>query len=153
MNSELESIDDYAFSNTSIESISIPQSVSFIGQYVFYSEKSTLKTVEFIENSNLKFLSNKAFANTSIESIAIPEEFAGIRNGIFCYTPNLVDIKIVSSRYYTNNDDFDFGCISYYDNKFIIGKSCKNEDNYDILLFEKMTYDNICNGYHTFTFL
>ena len=95
MNSELDSIDDYAFSNTLIESISIPQSVSFIGQYVFYSEKSTLKTVEFIENSNLKFLSNKAFANTSIESIAIPEEFAGIRNGIFCYTPNLVDIKIL----------------------------------------------------------
>ena len=55
MNSELDSIDDYAFSNTLIESISIPQSVSFIGQYVFYSEKSTLKTVEFIENSNLKF--------------------------------------------------------------------------------------------------
>ena len=62
-------IGDEAFSGTSIESVTIPNTVEKIGRHAFYDCKD-LKTVTF--NEGLKELGDAAFSGTSIESITIP---------------------------------------------------------------------------------
>ena len=61
-----------AFSQTAIESITIPSHVNSIFDYAF-SECVQLRTVNFYANSELKFIGKGAFFFTSVETITIPK--------------------------------------------------------------------------------
>lgn len=60
LNSELRSIGKSAFSDTSIESIFIPEKVERICEKTFYNCKN-LHCVVFAENSELKIVEEQAF--------------------------------------------------------------------------------------------
>lgn len=63
LDSNLEKIDDFAFSNSAISSIIITSKVSMFGNKAFYNCKF-LKVVEFMENSNLKSIDLSIFTGS-----------------------------------------------------------------------------------------
>lgn len=79
-NSQLKTIDRFAFAQTAIESITIPFHVDLIDEAAF-KECERLRTVNFPENSLLMYIGTCAFSQTAIESITIPSHV----NSIFDY--------------------------------------------------------------------
>lgn len=69
--SELQSIEKYAFSNTSIEKIKIPKKVVRISKDAFFLCLK-LKHVEFTKDSSLRIIEEEAFFKSSLEEISIP---------------------------------------------------------------------------------
>ena len=70
------SIRDYGFNSTDITSISIPNTITSIGNYAF-DHCNSLATVTFEENSNLNAISSGAFQYcTTLSSITIPKNVA-----------------------------------------------------------------------------
>ena len=124
--SQLEIIDT-SFSNSAIESISIPASVRIISQSSFWN-CNKLKNVEFKRNSNLEYIGRCAFAFSSIESISIPSNVEDLDEVLCNGTSKLININVIPTN--------DQKIISYED-KFVLGKSDKNSDIYDILLFAR----------------
>lgn len=94
-NSELVTIGDYAFSETSIMEISIPSSVTEI-QYGAFSFCKKLKSVIFPETSKLKVIEKAVFYNSSIKNIWIPSGVEIIEEETFCYCLDLENIKFSS---------------------------------------------------------
>lgn len=72
-NSKLQTIEEYAFNKASIESITIPSEVTFIGYFAF-SYCYQLQHIEFSKESKLQIIEERAFSGTSIKSIKIPSE-------------------------------------------------------------------------------
>ena len=70
--SKLERICAYAFSETSVESLSIPESVVELGEGCFSGCKG-LRSVIFGASSKLERICGYAFCGTSVESLSIPE--------------------------------------------------------------------------------
>ena len=91
-NSNLEVIEEDAFSYSSIESISIPPRVKSIKKNAFYS--SQLKYVYFQPNSELEMIGKNAFSRTEIESISIPSNVTLIANHAFEYCEELTKVII-----------------------------------------------------------
>ena len=79
-----EEIGGNAFENTSLISISIPDSVKIINSGAF--SNSTLTTVNINETSNLEIIKTDAFSNTLLETITIPGTVIAIHYGAFAYT-------------------------------------------------------------------
>ena len=71
--SELTTIGEDAFSNSSIEYIKIPKSVTIIGNCAFYNCKQ-IKSIEFNKGSKLCSLGKQSFKESSIFTILIPDE-------------------------------------------------------------------------------
>lgn len=85
-NSELNSIEDFAFSLSSIEFISIPSTVIKIcGRAFFNCDK--LKKVDFKSNSKLLSIDDYSFSYSKIEKISIPSKVNRIGEFAFscCY--------------------------------------------------------------------
>lgn len=80
--SEIQTIDENSFSNSSIESITIPESVTEIASNAF-SNCMQLKHVEFHPNSKLQKIYPYSFSNTIIESISIPSNVEIIGKSAF----------------------------------------------------------------------
>ena len=108
-------IGEYAFQETiyhqiSINSITIPASVKYIGKYAFYS--SGILSITFEEGSKLESIGSYAFENcTSLKSITIPSIVTCIEEGAFSGCSNLTSITIPDSVTYIGSDAF-FGCSS-----------------------------------------
>lgn len=81
-NSQLETICDEAFSQSSIEIIVIPQKVASIGNDIF-SDCRKLKRVAFTKNSQLNTIGDNVFSNTKIESLCLPSQVSNIGNDAF----------------------------------------------------------------------
>ncbi|KAK8892760.1 hypothetical protein M9Y10_030001 [Tritrichomonas musculus] len=123
-NSELKTIEKYAFGCTEIASITIPRHVRSIGKSAFYYS-SELEEVIFSENSELEIIESYAFQGTDIRFLSIPSSIQ-VFGKEWCYNiSDLTKIKILPS---------DKENVILYDEKFLIGKSINSED-FDRLLF------------------
>lgn len=81
-NSELISIGKCAFSNSSLENITIPSSVTKICEEAFSSCQYLIE-FEFQEDSKLTLISKKAFSNSSLQVISIPQNVEKIEDSAF----------------------------------------------------------------------
>ncbi|KAK8836917.1 hypothetical protein M9Y10_037443 [Tritrichomonas musculus] len=82
--SQLQIIKQNAFSDTSLESIYIPQSVIEISGNIF--ENTPIMKIEFAPNSMLKTIGEYSFYDTRIESISIPSNVTKICANAFNYS-------------------------------------------------------------------
>lgn len=93
------SIGDNAFNNEHgdcyISSITIPTSVTSIGNYAFYSS-GLLYNVRFTQGSKLVYIGDNAFARCPLGGITIPSGAVNIGNGAFSYS-HLESITIPST--------------------------------------------------------
>ncbi len=82
--SELKTIGDNAFGNySSLETITIPDTVEVIGSYAFYYCEN-LKTVEFGDGSKLNKICNGAFSDcAALRSISLPKSLEIIEPNVF----------------------------------------------------------------------
>ena len=87
-NSELISLGNNSFSNSSIEQINIPENVKIIEKYAF-SYCTQLKTINFTKNSKLEKIGEASFISTGIECIEIPDLIIKIEENTFNYCCNL----------------------------------------------------------------
>lgn len=122
--SNLVSIGNGAFSKSSLKYISIPSSLQRIGDGSF-AWCQFLQTLKFPENSELLSIGNYAFYGSSIEVISIPSKVEELKDDWCRHTPLLTRVLISS-----NNKLF-----LCYEDKMIFGKSDKNSEVYDVLLF------------------
>ena len=95
------SIGAFAFKETGLTSIVIPDSVTSIGEEAFY--KNNLTTVEIPDN--VTSIGAFAFFDNSIESIEIPDSVNSIGNYAF-YVNNLASVKISNSITSIGNGTF-----------------------------------------------
>ena len=89
------SIGNYAFGGCSITSITIPDSVTSIGDHAFY-ECSSLTSIT-IPNSVTSIVDQAFLGCTSLTSINIPNSVTSIGNGAFYGCSSLISITIPSS--------------------------------------------------------
>ena len=125
-NSQLTTIEENAFTSTSIRNISFPSSVVSIGIFSF-SYCKCIQKVEFSKDSNLMSIQSKAFSDSSIESITIPSSLIEICDNAF-NSPNLNEIKIIQKK---KQNFFN------YNDSLIIGKSSPNQENFDAIIFAR----------------
>ena len=123
-NSILQSIELYAFSSTKIESFSIPLKVSKICEFTFAGCKNLIK-IEIPTNSNLQTIESNSFALSKIEEIYFPASLKELKEGWCEGADNLRKIIISPSN----------GQFKFVDDKYLIGKSDENNDEFDTLLF------------------
>lgn len=122
--SELQLIGKYAFRKTSIENISIPKHVKTIDEGAFYCTYS-LKEVDIPEDSELQTICKSAFYKCSIQKLFIPADFREFGKG-WCSGLHYMNEFNISPK----NCNFKF-----IKNRFLLGKSDQNKDNYDVLIY------------------
>ena len=123
-NSELETIEKYAFSYTSIEKFTIPPHLTKICKGAFSGCINFLK-IEIQGNSKLKTIEEYAFTNSSIESLQIPTSTIELDDK-WCIGISKLN-KIILNP---NNPRY-----SFYNDKMIIGKSTLESQSFDVLVF------------------
>jgi len=79
----LESIGDHAFVNSGLETVSLPDSLVYLGNSAFY--KSQLHSVEF--GAKLKEIGALALGRCLLENVEIPKNIVEIGSGAFCGNP------------------------------------------------------------------
>ena len=89
-----------------------------------FSDCYDLQKVEIPTNSNLQIIERNAFLFSKIEEIYFPTSLEKLKEG-WCNSKYLKKIIISPS-----NDHFIFK-----DDKYLLGKSDKNSDEFDVLLF------------------
>ena len=121
-------------------SIVIPRSIVYeSSEYPVISilegsfNKSIIKALDFALDSETKTIENSAFDFSSIESITIPSSLTELKDNWCSYVYELKQIKVMP-----NNPRY-----KVYDDKFIIGKSSIEQDNYDILVFCVRNIENV----------
>lgn len=98
------SIGGYAFSDSGLESITIPDSVKVIGGYAF-NDCRNLKTV--ILGKGVEIIGSYAFYSSGLESITIPDSVKEIEHSAFGFCSKLTTFNILTIRK-INYDDFIF---------------------------------------------
>ena len=85
----------YAFQyDTVLETVSIPDSVTYIDEYAFYS-CSNLRAVYVGENSKITYIAKKAFSyDSALIEISLPSELVSIGHEAFGYCSSLTEISI-----------------------------------------------------------
>lgn len=111
-NSQLKEIGSYAFANCrSLEKITIPASVEFIGNYAFanngqnlqlgeqdFTNVVSLTEVNFADNSHLQVLGSYVFGlQTKLTSITFPDGLAGLGSYVFAYCDSLKSVYLPKS--------------------------------------------------------
>ncbi|KAK8892635.1 hypothetical protein M9Y10_029874 [Tritrichomonas musculus] len=94
---QLEKIKKFAFRNLQIEEISIPDSVTSIGNNAFYNCK-LLKKVNITPQSHLKIIKSSAFEKCGIESFVFPSTLETIKDFAFFECFNLAKIDNYSEK-------------------------------------------------------
>ncbi|KAK8852748.1 hypothetical protein M9Y10_017738 [Tritrichomonas musculus] len=89
--SKLRSIDQYAFSWSSLVKINVPDHVKKICQFAF-SECPKLQTVEFTKDSQLRVIKEYAFSSSSLESIRIPSHVNVLGKNAFSWCNRLTNV-------------------------------------------------------------
>ena len=104
-------IGDYAFCCSSLTSVTIPNSVTSIGEKAFWG-CSSLTSVTFEDNSNLTSIGGRAFYNcSSLTSIDIPNSVTSVNYWAFRNCSSLTSIIIPNSVTYIGEEAF-IGCSS-----------------------------------------
>lgn len=138
--SEIQIFGHYAFSNSTIEYISIPKQVSIIENGCF-SECKKLKKVDIPEDSNLVYLGKNVFDNSSIESIYFPKKLKEIDQSIFLNTSKLSNVSVSPENEYFSN----------YKNEMIISK----KDNHIVFVqrnIEELLIPSFINQINSYSF-
>ena len=86
-------IGNHAFEQTDITSITIPDSVTAIGEQAF-NGCTSLTEVNISKNSKLETIGNRAFQQTNITSIAIPDSVTVIGKQAFNRCTSLTEVNI-----------------------------------------------------------
>ena len=121
------SIDGYAFSDSGLESITIPDSVKTIGEKAF-RECANLKTVTLGEG--VERIGNYAFSSSGLESITIPDSVKVIESYAFYDCRNLKTVILGKGVEIISESAFSF---------------CLNLTTFNILTIRKIDY-----GYSAF---
>ena len=122
--SQIKEFCDECFDSTLISSITIPNSVTKIGNFVF-SWCSKLKTVEISDDSNLNFIGKKNFFVTHVDNLHIPSKLTELKDEWCCDTIDLINLTVSPK-----NQNF---CI--YKKKMLIGKHIPTSNDFDDLKF------------------
>lgn len=93
----VKGIADFAFANTNITSITIPESIERIGDYAFAS--SSLEEVSIDYNSRLFVIGNGAFMDTSIVEFEFPFSLRKIGHAAFYHCTQLEYVANIFSLY------------------------------------------------------
>ena len=121
--SNLQIIENKAFAQTSIKTFMIPIHVRTIGCGTFCD--CGLQQIDFSANSELQIIGTDAFRGSQIESLTIPSSITNLQEGWCSYLEKLIKINIFqSNKNYT-----------LYQDKFILGKSSLEKENFDVLVF------------------
>ena len=121
-------IGNFVFSFCPIESIT---NVTEIEDFVF-QQCIQLKTIEIQSDSKIQKIGQKVFEGTLIESISLPSNFE-LENGLVFGSDKIKEIKIFQRG--EKNIDF-------VENKFLVGKENKKQDNFDVLFFVSPEIDS-----------
>ena len=125
----IKQISDFSFSNSLIKSILIPSHVKRICKSAFSGCKQ-LEFVEFEKNSELETIEDLVFEDSSIKRLKIPSCVMNFSDE-WCKGANqLVDIEVFQSK--QNNNNINIKCD---DCKILCGKTNKESDDFDVLLF------------------
>ena len=132
-------LQDHAFFGcTALESVYLPSNLSTIAECAF-GECTSLKTIDFGENSQLKVLQGAFYNCTSLENIVIPKSVESIEGGVY-------NFHMSNSRYEgtftgcTNLKNIVFedgsqlynvGTLSYYNSTYDFQNCDSLEYNYD----------------------
>lgn len=131
-NSKLKVIGKHAFSDSTLEDLSIPDNVTRIENFAF-DNCSQLRKIECSKNSKLRIIGKKAFSSSPISTLSILSCVEVFQEGWCFNTVNLAKISIIPAK--KKN-------IFYFDNKFIIGKTSLNSNNFDLLIFAQRCIEN-----------
>ena len=121
---EQENFNVLIFSVSQIQIATIPDYIEIFGPRAFYI-CDKLSQITLSPNSNLKIIENEVFSYSSIESFTIPASVVEIKEE---WCKNATKLKVVKVD--PNNKRY-----SNYDDKFVIGKSSIDQENFDVLLF------------------
>lgn len=123
--SELISINDFAFCWSQIVSITIPSKVRRIGKEAF-ANCALLKNVNFSQNSELHSICKSAFDFTSIQNFSIPPKLESLKE-VFSYVDTLKEIVISSEN----------KSLKFLDEekKIVVEKSDPNSQVYDSIAY------------------
>lgn len=109
--SRLETIGNFAFFGTKIESFVVPSSVKNIGKSAF-ENCLVLQKIKFDENSLLEFIDEFAFVKTSISSIEIPPNVKKMCSNDF--NP-CSDLQIIQISEFSKMESFEIDFINIFD--------------------------------------
>lgn len=123
----IKTISPHAFIYSMVENITISPHLTKICECAFACCYS-LRRFEVQENSELKVIDKFAFAGSTIESIIIPSSVSEFNESWCDGMEKLTNITIFENKEHN---------ISYYGDKFIIGKSDFKSDKYDIIIFTR----------------
>lgn len=123
-NSELQEINRDLLANTYLEEIFVPSNVRKICNGAFF-QCYRLRKISFPQNSKLQIIEKNSFYLSSLESISIPSSIEELQEGWCNGTWLLKEVTIKPNNpIYTN-----------YTNGLILGKSDKNSQIHDVLVF------------------
>lgn len=91
-------IGDYAFANTNISCVVLPDKLKYIRQRAF-SDCKNLSSVVIPEG--VEFIDSYAFYCTAITSVVIPKNVNQLGTGIFYYCTSLTSVEIQSNKIYS----------------------------------------------------
>ncbi len=100
-------IDDRAFNNTAVSSVSLPAGVSALGDEVFTN--SSLAEIEFAANSSLTALGNNVFSNTDLVNVTLPAGLRVLGNSVF-RNCTLLESAVLPEGLTTMGDATFYGC-------------------------------------------
>jgi len=120
-------INNYAFYSSNINTVNIPDSVSYLGEYSFYNSKVSSLTL----GKGIKEISGNAFALTSnLKEITIPNSVLTISNSAFnISTLNVITFEENSNLMSIGQDAFSYTNVSLIDlpnSVVLIGTSAFN---------------------------
>ena len=105
--STITTIQNGAFANSGLESISIPSSVTEIGSSAFFKCKS-LTTIEINSSGDTLVFGPDVFQESGLKSITIPDRFDGnIKNGMFYRCLSLTNVEFKGTIYSIGKQAFD----------------------------------------------
>lgn len=138
--SQLESIERYAFDHSSIEFITIPSNCIYIKGYEFANCKH-LRSFKFQSNSKLRSIGMNSFSNSSIDNSGIPANVKTIGIEAFYSCLKLKSVEFIGQFLYIDRSAFD--CSK---NLFVASFPLANE-----IFIEKNSFNNIYNDFSIYT--
>ena len=103
-------IEDYAFAYTYVSEMTLPASLTYLGNYAFYS-CSSLSSVSFESGISLDTIGSYAFYGTPISCVTIPKSIRYIGDNAFAYCYSLTDVVFEDeSNLYSINSYAFYNC-------------------------------------------
>lgn len=129
---EVKYIGKSAFENTALEKFTIPPHLTVLNENVF-SRCNKLKEINFSENCELHTIEKYSFYSSPIETIIIPPTLVELKDEWCISISNVTKIKVIDGN--TNYKS--------YDDKFILGKSSPEKENFDVLVFSVRNIEKV----------